>query len=68
MAIVKIRELIGVSETSFEDALKNIVDHEIKNGKNVTGAKVISQSVTVENGKCKEYKVNAKLAYLWEEK
>jgi hypothetical protein len=68
MPIVKIRELIGVSNTSFEDALKNIVDHEIKNGKNVTGAKVISQSVTVENGKVKEYKVNAKLAYLWEEK
>jgi len=67
MPIVKIRELIGVSEKSFEDALKNIVEHEIKNGKNVTGAKVISQSVTVEGGKVKEYRVNAKLAYLWRE-
>ncbi|OGZ33679.1 MAG: hypothetical protein A2Y98_01965 [Candidatus Portnoybacteria bacterium RBG_19FT_COMBO_36_7] len=67
MTIIKIRELIGVSEKSFEDALKNIVEHETGKGKNVTGAKVISQSVSVEDGKVREYKVNAKLAYLWKE-
>ena len=63
MAIIKIRELIGSSEKSFEDALKNIVEHEIKNGKNITGAKIITQSVSVEDGKIKEYKVNVNVAY-----
>ena len=40
MAIIKIRELIGSSEKSFEDALKNIVEHEVKKGKNITGRKL----------------------------
>lgn len=64
--IVKIRELIGTSDKSFEDALKNVIDHELKAGKNVTGAKVISQSVDVKNGVL-EYKINANVAYIWED-
>ncbi|PIY75224.1 MAG: hypothetical protein COY85_00795 [Candidatus Portnoybacteria bacterium CG_4_10_14_0_8_um_filter_40_50] len=67
MPIVKIRELIGVSNTSFEDALKNAIEHEAKKGKNVTGAHVVSQTATVVDGKVTEYKVTAKLAYLWKE-
>jgi len=67
MAIIKIRELIGSSEKSFEDAMKNIVEHEVKKGKKITGAKIIAQSVSVEDGKIKEYKVNVNVAYRWEE-
>ncbi len=67
MPIVKIRELIGISKESFEDALKNAIEHEVGKGKNVTGAHVISQTVKVENGKIKEYRVNARLAYSWKE-
>ncbi len=66
MAIIKIRELIGTSEKSFEDALKNLVEHEIAAGKKVTGAKVLSESIEVKEGRVAEYKVNAKVAYKWE--
>lgn len=68
MAIIKIRELIGSSSESFDDALKKVVEHEIKAGKNVTGAKILSQSVEVESGRIKEYKVNVNVAYKWEDR
>ena len=67
MAIIKIRELIVTSEKSFEDALKKIVDHQVKAGKNVTGAKVLNQSVEVSGGDIVAYKVNVRVAYKWEE-
>lgn len=68
MALIKIRELIGTSPKSFEDALKGLIDYQVKAGKNVTGAKVLGQSVEIKDGKVVEYKVNAKVAYKWEEK
>jgi len=67
MAIIKIREVIGTSEKSFEDALKTLVEHQVKAGKKVTGAKILSESVEIKDGKIVEYKVNAKVAYKWEE-
>jgi len=67
MAIIKIRELIGTSEKSFEDALKTLVEHQVKAGKKVTGAKILNESVEIKDGKITEYKVNAKVAYKWEE-
>jgi hypothetical protein len=70
MAIIKIRELIGTSEKSFEDALQNIVSHENEAaaGKTVTGIKVLGQSATVKDGKIVEFKVNASVAFMWESK
>ena len=67
MALVKIRELIGTSSESFDDALKQVINHELKKEKNVTGVKIVAQSVAIENGEIKEYKVNVKVAYKWEE-
>ncbi|PJE57889.1 MAG: dodecin domain-containing protein [Candidatus Portnoybacteria bacterium CG10_big_fil_rev_8_21_14_0_10_36_7] len=65
--IIKIREVIGTSEKSFEDALNNAVHHELMHQKKITGAKVVSQSAEVKDGKITLYKVGAKLAYIWEE-
>ena len=67
MAIIKVKEFIGTSEKSFEDALKNIIAHICSHKQNVTGAKVLSQSVSVKDGKITEYKVNTTIAYLWDE-
>lgn len=68
MAIVKIRELIGISNKSFEDALHQVVIHELKSEKNITGAKILAQSVDIANGKITNYKVNVNVAYKWEER
>jgi len=67
MAIVKIRELIGASEKSFKDAIEQLVEHETKKGKNISGVDVVGQTVRVKDGKITEYRVNCKVAYLWKE-
>ncbi len=67
MAIVKIREIIGTSPNSFEDALNHIIEFVGKDKYNLTGIKIISQSVSLEKGKIVEYKITANVAYKWEE-
>lgn len=67
MSIIKIREVIGTSDTSFEDALRQAVGREIKAGKKVTGADVLGQTASVKDGKISEFRVNVKVAYRWDE-
>ena len=66
MALVKVKELIGTSSKSFEDALKQAVSQACEQKKNVTGAKIVGQNVEIKDGQISEYKVNLKVAYKWE--
>jgi len=66
MSIVKIKEVIGISPHSFEDALKEAIKQVCEQKKNVTGAKILGQSVTIRDGEIVEYKVNVNVAYLWD--
>jgi flavin-binding protein dodecin len=66
MAIIKVKELIGTSVNSFEDALKQAVAQACEQKKNITGAKIINQTVEIKDGQIVEYKVNLKVAYKWE--
>ncbi len=63
MAVVKIIETIGISEKSFDDALNQALERTCSKVRNVTGAKIVSQNVDIENGKIVRYKVNAKIAF-----
>jgi len=67
MAIIKIRELLGTSPKSFDDALQKVIDFVGKDKYNLTGIKIIDQSVSLDKGQIVEYKVNVKVAYKWEE-
>jgi len=67
MAIVKIRKIIGTSPKSFDDALHNIIDFVGKDKYNLTGVKIIDQSVSLDKGQIIEYKIVADVAYKWEE-
>lgn len=66
MAIIKIKEIIGTSPKSFEEAIKEAINHAAGMKKNVTGAKVVSQTVDIKNGRIEAYKVAVKIAYLWD--
>lgn len=66
MSIIKVKELMGTSPKSFEDALENVIGHICSRKQNVTGVKILSQTVEVRDGKIVEYKVNVKFAYRWE--
>lgn len=63
MAILKVIEILSSSEKSWEDATAKGVAKASKTIKNIKSAFVQSQSVTVEAGKVKEYRVNLKLSF-----
>jgi hypothetical protein len=64
--VIKIVELIGISEKSFDDAFHEGVKRAVKTLRNVTGVDVMGKNAAVVNGKIAEYKVNLKVAFVVE--
>lgn len=65
--VVKVLELIGVSDKSYEDAIDQAVVRASKTIKNITGVDVVGQSARVRDGKVAEYRANLKIAFVVEE-
>lgn len=63
MAVIKVIELIGCSEKSFEDAVREALDRASKTIRNITGIDVISFKAEVSEGKIKEYRAVVKIAF-----
>lgn len=61
---VKVIEIIGVSEKSFEDAVGNAVSKASESVKGITGVEVIAQTASVEDGKVTRYSATCKLAFV----
>jgi flavin-binding protein dodecin len=66
MSVAKITEITSTSKKSFEDAVENGIDRANKTLKNVTGAWVADQSVTVKDGKVSGYQVRLKITFILE--
>ena len=64
MAVARVTEIISGSKKSFEDAVKEGVKRATETLKNVEGAWVQDQKVTVEGGKISEYRVNLKVTFV----
>lgn len=64
MTVARITEISSVSAVSFQDAIVEGVDRANKTLKNVKGAWVKDQEVTVENGKVTGYKVVLKVTFV----
>ncbi|MEM7216403.1 MAG: dodecin family protein [Pseudomonadota bacterium] len=64
MSVARVTEIIASSEKSFEDAVKQGVKRASKTLKNVQGAWVQDQKVTVEDGKISEYRVILKVTFV----
>ncbi len=64
MAILKVIEILGDSTKSWEDATAKAVKKASKSIKEIRSAFVQSQSVTVKDGKVKDYRVNLKITFL----
>lgn len=64
MSVAKVTEIIASSKKSFEDAVEVGISRASKTLDNVTGAWVKDQSVTVEKGKIKEYRVNLMVTFI----
>jgi len=67
MAAIKIKEIIGTSPNGFHEAFQNTIDQACKEKQNLTGARILSHTVSIKDGKITEYKVDVKVAYLCEE-
>lgn len=66
MTVARITEISSISNKSFEDAIVQGIDRAHKTLKNVKGAWIKDQEVTVENGKVSGYKVILKITFILE--
>ena len=66
MSLIKVKEIIGSSPKGFHEAFQEAVNQVCAQKKNVTGAKIISQTAGIKDGQIAEYKVNVKIAYRWD--
>jgi len=64
MTVARITEISSISPKSFEDAVVLGVERANQTLKNVKGAWVKDQEVTVENGKISGYKVILKVTFV----
>lgn len=64
MSVARITEVSASSSKSFEKAVKNGINRATDTLKNVTGAWVESQKVTVKNGEIDQYRVVMKVTFI----
>ena len=64
MTVARITEISSVSSVSFQDAIVQGIDRANKTLRNVKGAWVKDQEVTVDNGKVSGYKVVLKVTFI----
>jgi flavin-binding protein dodecin len=65
-AVVRVVELIGVSEKSWSDAAQRAVTRASESLRHITGLDVVHSSAVVRDGKIIEYHVNVKVAFVVE--
>lgn len=66
MSIAKVTEITSTSNKSFDDAVQDGIKRANKSLKNVTGAWVADQKVTVDSGKITSYQVRLKITFVLE--
>ena len=64
--VYKVVELVGTSETSWEDAVKTVVETASKSLRDLRVAEVSELDVKVENGKVAAYRAKVKLSFKYE--
>lgn len=64
MSVAKVTEIISSSTKSFDDAVENGIKRASKTLKDISGAWVADQKVTVKDGKIDEYRVVLKVTFV----
>ena len=65
-AVVRVVELVGISDKSWSDAAQQAVTRSSKTMRHMTGLDVLHSSAVVRDGKIVEYHVNVKVAFVVE--
>ncbi|NOX82021.1 MAG: dodecin domain-containing protein [Alphaproteobacteria bacterium] len=64
MTVARITEIICGSSKSFQDAIEKGLERAQKTLSNIEGAWVKDQSMILDNGKIKEYRVILKVTFI----
>ena len=64
MSVARVTEIIAASTKSFDNAVSKGVKRANKTLKNVKGAWVKDQSVTIKKGEIEEYRVTLKVTFV----
>jgi flavin-binding protein dodecin len=65
-AVVRVIELVGVSDMSWSDAAQQVVNRTSEKLRHITGLDVLHSSAVVRDGKIIEFHVNVKVAFVVE--
>jgi flavin-binding protein dodecin len=63
MSAIKIIEVLGVSDKSWEDAANEALREAKKSVRHITGLEVVSQTAKVKGGEVDEYHATCKIAF-----
>ena len=63
MAVIKVIEIVGESQTSWQDAVQNALKGASKTLRGITGVEVYNLTANVDKGQIVEYKANVKVAF-----
>lgn len=66
MTMLKVIEVLAESNKSWEDAAQQAVSNASKTVRNIKSIWIENFEATVENGKLKSYRVNAKITFALE--
>lgn len=64
--MIRVIEVVGVSERSWSDATRQAVDRASQTVRHITGIEVLNSTGIIRDGKIVEYRVNLKLAFIVE--
>jgi len=64
--LIRVTELVGVSNKSWSDAARQAVERASKGIPHITGVDVLHSTAVVREGKIVEYHVDLKVAYVVE--
>jgi flavin-binding protein dodecin len=67
MGVIIVREMVGTSPHSWSDAARQAVALASKTVRNIRYVEVVQSTALVEDGQIKEYRVNMKLGFEYEE-
>lgn len=67
MSVLKVVELVGTSEKSWEDAVDQVIAEASETLRHIKGVDLIRQTAHVENGKITEYRATCHVAFVIEQ-
>ena len=65
-SIYRVTEVIGTSETSWEDAAKNAVETAARSLRDLRIGEIVRLDVTIEDGRVSQYRARVNISFKYE--